>query len=127
MTVARRKTAREIESLEQRRAAIFEALQNVYNSLKGLLERKPDRSDVEDFLALETRERPKSGLMKSGWQHPGRNPMNIRPSAARYALPQYPEAIRDLVAAFKPKAAPRKPRLAQVLERRWPGLQSPCQ
>jgi hypothetical protein len=102
------KTAREIESLEQRRAAIFEVLEGVYTALQPLLERKPDLADLEDFLSLKDPAAAEIRAFEVWLSHPGRNPMNIRPAAARSALPQYPEAIRDLVAAFEAyHAAPR--------------------
>jgi hypothetical protein len=102
------KTLAEIEALEQRRTAIFEALQGVYEALGPLLERKPDLSDLEDFLGLEDAGAAEIRAYEIWLAHPGRNPMNIRPAAARSALPQHPESIRDLVAAFQAyQAAPR--------------------
>jgi hypothetical protein len=102
------KTLAEIEKLEQRRTAIFEALQGVYEALGPLLERKPDLSDLEDFLGLEDAGAAEIRAYEIWLAHPGRNPMNIRPAAARSALPQHPESIRDLVAAFQAyQAAPR--------------------
>jgi hypothetical protein len=119
------KTLAEIEKLEQRRAAIFQALQGLYKALGPLLERKPDLPTLKIFWRSQTRQRPKSGLLKSGWHIRAGTRWTSAPAAARSALPEHPESIRDLVAAFQAfQAAPRKRRLAQVLERRRPGIPS---